>query len=95
LINRQITGEDKFVELTFTDNGIGFDDTYADKVFTVFQRLHSKLEYPGTGIGLALCKKIVDNHNGNISVISSPGKGTTFTIILPINLPETTPVFVS
>jgi light-regulated signal transduction histidine kinase (bacteriophytochrome) len=92
---QEITGEDKFVELTFSDNGIGFDDTYADKVFTVFQRLHSKLEYPGTGIGLALCKKIVDNHNGNISVISSPGKGTTFTIILPINLPETKPVFVS
>ncbi len=75
------------IELIIKDNGIGFEQQYAEKIFTVFQRLHGKQEYPGTGIGLALCKKIVDNHHGNISVTSSPGKGTAFTIHLPVNLP--------
>ena len=73
------------VELIFQDNGIGFEQAYADKIFTVFQRLHGKQEYPGTGIGLALCKKIINNHHGAISVSSSPGEGTTFNILLPGN----------
>lgn len=75
----------KYAELIFKDNGIGFEQHYAEKVFTVFQRLHSKQQYPGTGIGLALCKKIVDNHNGSIKVDSQLGEGTTFTICLPID----------
>ncbi|MGI8635404.1 MAG: sensor histidine kinase, partial [Segetibacter sp.] len=74
------------VELIFKDNGIGFEQHYAEKIFTVFQRLHGKQDYPGTGIGLALCKKIVDNHDGQISVKSAPGKGTEFKILLPANL---------
>jgi signal transduction histidine kinase len=74
-----------YVELIFKDNGIGFEQQYAEKIFTVFQRLHGKQEYPGTGIGLALCKKIVNNHNGNISVTSKPGEGTTIRIHLPLN----------
>lgn len=73
----------KYAQLTFKDNGIGFDPQYAEKIFIVFQRLHGKQEYPGTGIGLALCKKIIDNHYGKISVTSEPGEGTTFTILLP------------
>jgi len=75
-----------FVKLIFKDNGIGFEQHYAERIFTVFQRLHGKQEYPGTGIGLALCKKIVDNHQGQISVRSTPGEGTEFTILLPASL---------
>ena len=74
------------VKLIFKDNGIGFEQHYAERIFTVFQRLHGKQEYPGTGIGLALCKKIVDNHQGQISVRSTPGEGTEFTILLPASL---------
>ncbi|RYD58377.1 MAG: PAS domain-containing protein [Sphingobacteriales bacterium] len=66
------------------DNGIGFEQEYADQIFNIFQRLHGKDEYSGTGIGLALCKKIALNHNGDISARSTPGQGTTFTIFLPL-----------
>lgn len=78
-------GSGKFVELLFKDNGIGFEQHYAAKIFTVFQRLHGRQEYPGTGIGLALCKKIINNHNGYISVSSKPDEGTAFKIYLPVN----------
>lgn len=65
------------------DNGIGFDQQFIDKIFVVFQRLHLKHEYSGNGIGLSICKKIVQNHNGIIYAKSSPGQGSTFTILLP------------
>jgi signal transduction histidine kinase len=74
----------EFVELVVADNGIGFDQQYADKIFMIFQRLHSRAEYSGTGIGLALCKKIVENHHGHIRAASEPGHGAVFTIILPL-----------
>lgn len=66
------------------DNGIGFDEKYTDRIFTVFQRLHGKDKYEGTGIGLAVVRKIVERHGGTIAASSSPGKGATFLVTLPI-----------
>jgi PAS domain S-box-containing protein len=73
----------KYVQILFSDEGIGFEQKYAEQVFTIFQRLNKK-DYPGTGIGLALVKKIVENHKGFIHATSAPGKGTTFHVILPV-----------
>jgi PAS domain S-box-containing protein len=72
-----------YLAIQMTDNGIGFDPEYADKIFDIFTRLHSKEKYDGTGIGLATCKKIVHNHDGFIIAGSQPGMGATFTIYLP------------
>lgn len=65
------------------DNGIGFEEKYLDRIFTVFQRLHGRGEYPGTGVGLAICRKIAERHDGWISARSVPGKGSTFITALP------------
>jgi len=70
--------------LSVSDNGIGFDEKYLDRIFNVFQRLHKKGEYEGTGVGLAICRKIVDRHGGTITAHSSPGQGATFVVTLPI-----------
>lgn len=74
----------KFYKITFTDNGIGFDPQYSERIFMLFNRLHNKDEYSGTGIGLAICKKIVDNHKGFIYADGKPNNGAKFTIYLPI-----------
>ncbi len=70
-------------KITVRDEGIGFEQEYATKIFQIFQRLHGKTEYPGSGIGLAICKKIVENHHGEILANSEQEKGTEFIILLP------------
>jgi PAS domain S-box-containing protein len=70
-------------EITVEDNGIGFDETYLDRIFQVFQRLHGRNEYEGTGVGLAICRKIAERHGGQISARSRPGQGSAFIVWLP------------
>ncbi|PSL22443.1 PAS domain S-box protein [Chitinophaga ginsengisoli] len=94
IISRPISGElagiylgkpdrhKQYFDISFSDNGIGFDQKYADQIFEVFKRLHNRSEYPGSGIGLSLCRRIMANHAGHLHVESSPGKGATFHIII-------------
>lgn len=77
------TTDRQFVVLTIGDNGIGFDERYLDRIFTIFQRLHGRLVYKGTGMGLAICKKVVDIHGGYITAKSQEGQGSTFQVYLP------------
>jgi PAS domain S-box-containing protein len=72
-----------YYKISIQDNGIGFEPGYARRIFELFQRLHSRKEYPGTGVGLAISKRIVQNHKGSIEAGSIPGKGSTFTVFLP------------
>lgn len=76
--------EDTFCRLSFEDNGIGFEPAYAERIFLLFQRLHGMSEYSGTGIGLAICKKITDSHHGYIKAHGEAGKGASFIVILPL-----------
>jgi light-regulated signal transduction histidine kinase (bacteriophytochrome) len=76
--------EDKFLNLYFTDNGIGIAPQYFDKIFEMFKRLHSGYEFKGTGIGLAICKKIALRHKGDLTVENSSDAGTVFKLSLPI-----------
>ncbi len=78
-----IAGE-PYCELAVQDNGIGFEEQYSEKIFAVFQRLHGRGEYEGTGVGLAICRRITDRHQGSISAKSQPGQGATFTVTLPV-----------
>jgi PAS domain S-box-containing protein len=73
-------------EITVQDNGIGFEEQYLDRIFQVFQRLHGRHEYEGTGMGLAVCRKIVERHGGAITARSQPGQGSNFIVILPVEL---------
>jgi signal transduction histidine kinase len=67
-----------------TDNGIGFNQEYAEKIFKMFERLHGRSEYAGSGIGLAICRTIVERHGGTITATSVAGEGATFTVVLPL-----------
>ena len=75
---------DEVCQVFIQDNGIGFDEKYAERIFTVFQRLHSRSEYEGTGIGLAVCRKIMERHGGIITAKSAEGEGATFIVTLPV-----------
>lgn len=81
----KIDDNSKFYKISFADNGMGFDQQYAEKIFVLFSRLHPINNYPGTGIGLTICKKIAENHKGFIFADSVPDEGATFTLFLPIN----------
>jgi light-regulated signal transduction histidine kinase (bacteriophytochrome) len=76
---------EQFCELSVQDNGIGFDEKYIDKIFAVFQRLHGRGEYEGTGVGLAVCRRITERHHGTIIAHGTPGAGATFTVTLPMS----------
>jgi PAS domain S-box-containing protein len=80
----QLKAKRAYWKIIISDNGIGFDQKYAEKIFTIFQRLNSNSQYEGTGIGLALCRKIVANHKGVIYATGQPGVGACFTILLPV-----------
>jgi light-regulated signal transduction histidine kinase (bacteriophytochrome) len=75
---------DDTLRIEIIDDGIGFDPKYKEKIFGPFQRLHGRNVYEGTGIGLAICRRIVERHEGSIEVRSEPGRGTTFEVVLPI-----------
>lgn len=76
-------GDAAYCTLTVRDNGIGFDDHYAERIFGMFERLHRRTEYAGSGIGLAICRSITDHHGGSIAATGTPGQGATFTVHLP------------
>jgi light-regulated signal transduction histidine kinase (bacteriophytochrome) len=75
---------DEICELKVEDNGIGFEEKYTDKIFAVFQRLHGRTDFEGTGVGLAVCRRITDRHGGSITAKSKLGEGATFIITLPV-----------
>ena len=77
------TKAERYLEVSITDNGIGFPGEMSEKIFELFNRLHSKAEYEGTGLGLSISRRIVENHAGVIVALSTPGKGATFTIVIP------------
>ena len=85
-------GSRQLCEISVEDNGIGFEEKYLEKMFAVFQRLHGRTEYEGTGVGLAVCRRITDHHHGTIIGKSRLGEGATFIITLPANQPKPPPV---
>jgi signal transduction histidine kinase len=74
----------RFTSVSIRDNGIGFDEKYMDRIFTIFQRLHGRGQYSGTGIGLAIARKVAENHGGALTAQSQVGQGSVFTVWLPV-----------
>jgi light-regulated signal transduction histidine kinase (bacteriophytochrome) len=85
LNNVKLAGAKSYCHISVTDNGIGFEPEYKDRIFEVFQKLHNREKYEGTGIGLAIVKKIVENHNGIVTATSQLDKGATFDIYIPVS----------
>jgi signal transduction histidine kinase len=84
---RQTAGRDgsqEYYKISVADNGIGFESEYAGRIFEMFNRLHNRRQFEGTGIGLAICKKIVEGHGGELLAEGIPGRGATFHIYLPL-----------
>ena len=88
---KPIAGSPAQVEILVIDDGIGFEEKHADRIFGAFQRLHSRTAYEGTGIGLAICRRIAERHGGTIKAYSRAGEGATFVVTLPIAQPESEP----
>jgi light-regulated signal transduction histidine kinase (bacteriophytochrome) len=84
LKNETLPSDINYFHIKYSDNGIGFDPQYNGRIFEVFQRLHTSEEYKGTGMGLAICKRIIENHNGVISAMGKVGEGASFDIYIPI-----------
>ena len=80
-----LVADKTYFRIDVKDNGIGFDQEYEEKIFQIFQRLHGKSDYPGSGIGLSICKRIAERHQGLISATGKTGEGAVFSIILPEN----------
>ncbi|MBW2258948.1 MAG: hypothetical protein JRF18_00655 [Deltaproteobacteria bacterium] len=78
---------DEICQIIVEDNGIGFDEKHIERIFTVFQRLHGRGEYDGTGVGLPICRKIAERHGGTITATSTPNQGATFVVTLPVRRP--------
>lgn len=81
-VSSEVLGDERVISIK--DNGIGFDEKYLDRIFNIFQRLHQRGEYPGTGVGLAVCRRIVDRHNGKLTAQSRLGEGSVFLLTLPL-----------
>ena len=84
----KVSPEGKYCRITVKDNGIGFDEIYLDRIFVIFQSLNDRQTYEGTGIGLAIAKKIIEKHNGLITAKSQIGEGATFIMVLPLEYEE-------
>ena len=80
----KLNSSESFTEITISDNGIGFDGRYSERIFQVFQRLHGRTQYAGSGIGLSICRRVAENHGGTILAISEKGQGATFRVYLPM-----------
>ncbi len=83
--NENLISEKEYCHITITDNGIGFEPEYKEHIFELFKRLHDKEKINGTGIGLAIVKKVIENHKGFITATSAPNKGASFDIYIPAN----------
>jgi len=83
--NKQLDAHTDYCHIVYTDNGIGFSPEYNERVFQVFQRLHNRSEYKGTGMGLAICRRIIENHHGIITASGKLNKGVQFDMYIPVN----------